>query len=54
VRLRNGNPGEVLATDAGFGDVAWASFEGRAVAIGRYMSGLLHPDRVFALAGSDA
>lgn len=53
-RLRNGNPGEVLATDAGFGDVAWASFEGRAVAIGRYMGGLLHPDRVFAPAGSDA
>ncbi|MFZ9948153.1 MAG: tRNA pseudouridine(55) synthase TruB [Gemmobacter sp.] len=53
VRLRNGNPGEVLATDARFGDVAWGSFEGRAVAIGRYMGGLLHPDRVFAAAGAE-
>jgi tRNA pseudouridine55 synthase len=45
-RLRNGNPGMVLATDLEYGDVCWASYEGRAVAIGRYKSGELHPTRV--------
>ena len=46
-RLRNGNPGEVIASDAEFGEEAWASFEGRAVAVGTYMGGMLHPSRVF-------
>lgn len=46
-RLRNGNPGAVLASDAEFGEEAWASFEGRAVAVGTYMGGMLHPNRVF-------
>lgn len=46
-RLRNGNPGEVIAADAEFGEEAWASFEGRAVAVGTYMGGMLHPSRVF-------
>lgn len=45
-RLRNGNPGMVLAKDVEYGDEAWASFEGRALAIGRYKSGELHPSRV--------
>lgn len=45
-RLRNGNPGMVLATDVAYGDEAWASHNGRAVAIGRYKSGELHPSRV--------
>ncbi|MCV3270249.1 tRNA pseudouridine(55) synthase TruB [Roseobacter sinensis] len=45
-RLRNGNPGMVLASDVDYGEEAWASFEGRAVAIGRYKSGELHPSRV--------
>jgi len=47
VRVRNGNPGEVIATDAGAGEVAWASHGGRALAVGVYMGGMLHPDRVF-------
>ena len=47
-RLRNGNPGAVFAADAEFGEEAWASFEGRAVAVGTYMAGMLHPARVFA------
>ena len=47
-RLRHGNPAEVIATDAGFGDEAWASHEGRAVAVGTYRAGMLHPSRVFA------
>ncbi|GIX12511.1 MAG: tRNA pseudouridine synthase B [Paracoccaceae bacterium] len=45
-RLRNGNPGMVIAADVGFGEEAWASFEGRAVAIGTYRAGMLHPTRV--------
>ncbi|WP_170406048.1 tRNA pseudouridine(55) synthase TruB [Ruegeria arenilitoris] len=47
-RLRNGNPGMVLASDVEYGDEAWASFDGKAVAVGVYKSGELHPSRVFA------
>lgn len=47
VRLRNGNPGRVLATDAEWGEEAWASHAGKAVAVGTYRSGELHPSRVF-------
>lgn len=46
VRLRNGNPGMVIATDVEYGDTCWASIDGRAVAIGHYKSGELHPVRV--------
>jgi tRNA pseudouridine55 synthase len=46
-RLRHGNPGTVAASTVGYGDVAWASYQGRAVAVGRYLAGELHPDRVF-------
>ena len=52
VRLSHGNPGQVIARDVEFGEEAWASFEGRAVAVGRYMGGELHPARVFNTAGS--
>ncbi|WP_299400929.1 tRNA pseudouridine(55) synthase TruB [uncultured Roseobacter sp.] len=45
-RLRNGNPGMVLATDVDYGEECWASYEGQALAIGRYKSGELHPTRV--------
>ncbi|WP_170459774.1 tRNA pseudouridine(55) synthase TruB [Ruegeria arenilitoris] len=48
-RLRNGNPGMVLASDVDYGDEAWASFDGKAVAVGVYKSGELHPSRVFAV-----
>ncbi|WP_170451544.1 tRNA pseudouridine(55) synthase TruB [Ruegeria arenilitoris] len=47
-RLRNGNPGMVLASDVEYGDEAWASFDGKALAVGVYKSGELHPSRVFA------
>ena len=47
--LRNGNPGMVLATDAEYGETCWASLDGRAVAIGRYKAGELHPMRVLNL-----
>lgn len=46
-RLRNGNPGLVLASDVEYGDEAWASLDGQAVAVGVYKSGELHPSRVF-------
>ncbi len=46
-RLRNGNPGMVLASDVEYGDEAWASLNGKAVAVGIYKSGELHPSRVF-------
>ncbi|MCV2881930.1 tRNA pseudouridine(55) synthase TruB [Actibacterium sp. XHP0104] len=47
-RLRHGNPGMVLmAGDVDYGDEAWASENGKAVAVGIYRSGELHPSRVF-------
>lgn len=48
-RMRNGNPGMVLASDVEYGDLAWASFEGQPVAVGTYRAGELHPTRVFNL-----
>ena len=47
VRMRNGNPGMVLASDVEYGDECWASLDGKAVAVGRYKAGELHPSRVF-------
>lgn len=52
-RMRNGNPGMVIAHDVEYGDECWASFEGKAVAVGRFKAGELHPARVFTTAGSD-
>ncbi len=49
-RLRNGNPGMVLSASVAYGDEAWASYEGRAIAVGRYKAGELHPSRVFNIA----
>ncbi|EAU44515.1 tRNA pseudouridine(55) synthase TruB [Salipiger bermudensis] len=46
-RLRNGNPGMVIPGEVDYGDEAWASFEGRAVAVGVFKGGELHPNRVF-------
>ncbi|WP_395540616.1 tRNA pseudouridine(55) synthase TruB [Neotabrizicola sp. sgz301269] len=46
VRLRNGNPGQVLG-HLPYGEPAWASYQGRAVAVGSYQGGELHPNRVF-------
>ncbi|GLQ28668.1 tRNA pseudouridine(55) synthase TruB [Sulfitobacter pacificus] len=47
VKLRNGNPGMVIAHDVEYGDECWASFDGVAVAVGRFKAGELHPNRVF-------
>jgi len=47
-KLRNGNPGMVMPSDdVEYGDEAWASLDGQAVAVGIYKSGNLHPSRVF-------
>lgn len=48
-KLRNGNPGMVITSDAEYGEEAWASLDGRAVAVGIYKAGELHPSRVFNL-----
>ena len=48
-RLRNGNPGMVIASDASYGDLCWASHQGEPVAVGVYRAGELHPTRVFRL-----
>lgn len=47
VKLRHGNPGMVITSDVEYGDEAWASLDGKAVAVGTYKSGELHPTRVF-------
>jgi tRNA pseudouridine55 synthase len=49
-RLRNGNPGMVLASDVDYGETCWASHDGQAVAIGLYRAGELHPQRVIVTA----
>jgi tRNA pseudouridine55 synthase len=46
-RLHNGNPGMVIASDVDYGEECWAAFEGRALAVGHYKAGELHPVRVF-------
>ncbi len=48
-RLRNGNPGMVIASDVEYGEECWASLDGVPVAIGVYKAGELHPNRVFVL-----
>lgn len=47
VRLRHGNPGMVIGPSLPYGTEAWASYQGRAVAVGHYRGGELHPSRVF-------
>lgn len=47
VKLRNGNPAMVIAHDVEYGDDCWASYEGKAVAVGSFRGGELHPSRVF-------
>ncbi len=45
-RLRNGNPGMVIAS-TDWGTEGWASLNGQAIAVGHYRGGELHPSRVF-------
>ena len=48
-RLRNGNPGMVIAQGIDYGEECWASLDGQPVAVGRFKAGELHPSRVFNL-----
>lgn len=48
VRIRNGNPGQVLGM-AQYGETVWVSHDGAAICLGRYLGGEVHPDRVFNL-----
>lgn len=49
VRLKNGNPGMVIASGVEYGEEVWASYEGKALAVGTFKAGSLHPVRVFNL-----
>ena len=51
-RLRNGNPASVIASGVEFGEEVWASYDGKAVAVGIYKGGEIHPSRVFVDAGA--
>ncbi len=46
VRIGHGNPGQVLGI-ADYGSEVWVSHQGRAIGIGRYLGGEVHPSRVF-------
>ncbi|MEM8789796.1 MAG: tRNA pseudouridine(55) synthase TruB [Pseudomonadota bacterium] len=46
-RLGHGNPADVIWTQAGQGDPAWASVDGQARALGHYRGGQFIPNRVF-------
>lgn len=45
-RLENGNPAPLAVSTLSWGDQAWASHDGTAIAIGTYKAGELHPARV--------
>ncbi|MGQ0566762.1 MAG: tRNA pseudouridine(55) synthase TruB [Gemmobacter sp.] len=47
-RLRNGTPGMVRGPVHAWGTEAWAAFGNRALAVGVWQAGVLHPTRVFA------
>ncbi|GAA6147346.1 MAG: tRNA pseudouridine(55) synthase TruB [Pseudomonadota bacterium] len=49
VRLKNGNPGMVIAQGVEYGEECWASHNGVPVAVGHFKAGELHPNRVFVL-----
>lgn len=46
-KLRNGNPASVIASDVEYGEEVWASFDGKAIAVGTYRGGEMQPNRVF-------
>ncbi|MEM1301752.1 MAG: tRNA pseudouridine(55) synthase TruB [Pseudomonadota bacterium] len=45
-KLRNGNPALVMG-DVEYGDECWAAHDDRAIAVGVFKGGELHPTRVF-------
>ena len=48
-KLRNGNPASVIATDVDYGEEVWASYDGKAIAVGTYRGGEIQPSRVFVV-----
>lgn len=52
VRLSHGNPGQVICSGIDFGTEVWVSHHGLAIAVGRYMGGEVHPERVFNRTGA--
>lgn len=46
-KLRNGNAASVIASGVEYGEEVWASFEGKAIAVGTYRGGEIQPSRVF-------
>jgi len=46
-KLRNGNPASVIASDVEYGEEVWASYDGKAIAVGTYRGGEIQPSRVF-------
>ncbi|MDM7458702.1 MAG: tRNA pseudouridine(55) synthase TruB [Paracoccus sp. (in: a-proteobacteria)] len=48
VRIRNGNPGQVIG-GAEWGELVWVSDAAGPVCIGRYQGGMVQPERVFNL-----
>lgn len=46
-KLRNGNPASVIASEVEYGEEVWASYEGKAIAVGTYRGGEMQPTRVF-------
>ncbi|MEE3072402.1 MAG: tRNA pseudouridine(55) synthase TruB [Pseudomonadota bacterium] len=49
VRLRNGNPGMVIASGLKYGEECWVAVDGKPLAVGTFKAGNLHPVRVFNL-----
>ncbi len=48
-KLRNGNPASVIGSDIEYGEEVWASYDGKAVAVGTYRGGEMQPSRVFVV-----
>lgn len=46
-KLRNGNPASVITSDVDYGEEVWASYGGKAIAVGTYRGGEMQPARVF-------
>ena len=48
-KLRNGNPASVIASGIEYGEEVWASYDGKAIAVGTYRGGEIQPSRVFVV-----
>ncbi len=48
-KLRNGNPASVIASGVEYGEEVWASYDGKAIAVGTYRGGEIQPSRVFVV-----